>query len=156
MAAGSQVVGGVLEGGDLAVLGRQVGDRVAHQVNEVEVAAHPGGREIAEAHLDVCPLGVLPCSVRHGLGQLDPVHPEPAPGERDGQPARSDPELEGRPASGEAGEEIHRGFDDLRSVQVGPQPFVVVRDPFAEGHLQALIVAPLEWARLGCLSAAHR
>ena len=112
---GSRCAGDVPETRDLGVLGREVHDRIEHEVGEAERAIGPGRREVADRDADRLParLGAKPRG--HRLRQLDPVHLDAAGRQRQGDPPGPDPELERPAAPRELREEVHRRPDDVGS-----------------------------------------
>jgi len=116
-----QVSGDVLEAGDLFVLRRQVRDRVADEVGELEPLVHLRRGEVAEGHPDVVGARLGPQLRRHGCGQLDPVHGHAALAEGQREPTGADAELERCARSCQIGEEAHRRVDDRRIGQVRPE-----------------------------------
>ena len=100
-AAGLQVRGGVAEGLDLFVLGGQVRDRVAQQVDERERSARPGGREVADGDVDVGAARLraefrhhggrssIPCTVTSRRCSGKAMRPVPMPNSRAGPAAAS-------------------------------------------------------------------
>lgn len=113
-AAGLQVRSDVAETFDLLVLGGQVRDRVAQKVCERERSVHLSRREIADRDADVgCSLLLLQLG-DHGGRELDPVHGNSPPAERQRDASRTDAELEGRAASCQVGEEVDGRVDHRR------------------------------------------
>ena len=116
----------VAEARDLRRLCRQVRDRVVDQVRDGERPVYRRRCEVADRHADVFTtwLGAQPCE--HRVRQLDPVHRHSSLREGDGDPARSDPELERASVSGEVDEEVDNRIDDRRVEHLG-RGFVVSR-----------------------------
>jgi hypothetical protein len=101
------------------------------------VAKSPSVTPIPFGHAD--PLGARlgPELGEHVRGQVDPLHPDTAPAERDGDPPGADAELEGGPVPGQAGQEVHHRVDRRRLEQLRPPGLVALGDPLVEvvrGH----------------------
>jgi hypothetical protein len=111
--------GDVLEARDLPVLGRQVHDRVEEEVGDPEPAFDGGGRNVADRHAELLRawLGLQPGD--HRFRAVDPVHPQAALGEWEGDPARADAELQRGAVAGQVGKEVDNGIDDRGLEQVG-------------------------------------
>jgi hypothetical protein len=109
------VAGGVGEAADLAVLGDHVADRVVDQVDQPVRTAGAGAGHVAHPDLDVLAARLLAQAVDHVLGLLDAVDPDARLGQRQGDPAGADGELQRVPADGQAGQERDR----LRLVAAG-------------------------------------
>lgn len=128
--------GDVAEALDLLVLGGQVRDRVAQEVGEPERSAQVGGRQIADGHVD---LGrtLLRSKLRdHGGRQLDPVHTNSSPAERQRDSTRADAELERRAGACQIRKEIHSWVEHRRIEQLRPESLVTLRYPFIEVGLR--------------------
>jgi hypothetical protein len=126
------VRGHVLEARDLRVLGRQVHDRVEDEVGDRERPVDPRRRKVADrdGNLRTAGLGAKPR--HHRLRQVDPVHLDAATGERQGNPARADTELERGAAVGEPGKEVHGSLDDLAVPPAADRLVVFCSDVLSE------------------------
>ena len=113
-------------GATWAGLRGQVHDRVVDEVDEPEGAVGPGGRHVADGDRDRVPAFLPPKVFEHRPGQLDPVHLDAAPAERQADPPGPDRELERPTVPCERGEELDRGLDGgrlvhrLEGIVVGP------------------------------------
>jgi hypothetical protein len=100
-----QVLGRVLEAEDLGVLGEEVVEGVEHEVDEPVAAGQRHRRHVAarDGYCFRAGLGSQPVDHRRGL--LDPVDGESRRGQRKGDAARADRELEGGPSGSQVLEE---------------------------------------------------
>ncbi len=111
--------GGVLEAGDLRVLGRQVPDRVEDQVREREGAVDLRRREVTDRDPDVLGTRLLAQPGDHRLRHVDPVNRHSALRERERDPPGPDAELEGPTIAGELGQEVDDGVEHRRLEHLG-------------------------------------
>ena len=112
-AAGLEVGGGIAEAGHLLVLRREVHDRVEHEVHEAVPTVDGRRREVADRHADVVGSRLRPELVDHGRGELDAVDGNAPRRERQRDPPGADTELERGPVSGELGQGVDGGAEDL-------------------------------------------
>jgi hypothetical protein len=134
-AAGLEVAGRVAEGVDLPVLGRQIGDRVADQVDEPERRIDAGRGVVADGHADVGVAAPGLEFVDHGGREFDPVDGHAAASQRQREAARADAELQRGTVSRQGREEVHGRVDDSGIEQFGPQVRVPPGDPLVESGL---------------------
>jgi hypothetical protein len=85
--AASQVRSRVAEALDLLVLRREVGDRVPHDVDDVECAVHSGGRAVPDRGTDLIGARLGEQLPDHRSGQVDAVHPRDTLTQRQCDPA---------------------------------------------------------------------
>jgi hypothetical protein len=131
------VGGGVAEAGDLRVLRDQVVDRVVDEVGDGERPVDAGRGEVADRDADRATAGLGPQPGHHGLGQVDAVHRNAALGQRQGDAAGADPELEGGAVARQPGEYVHDRRDGGRVEHVVGGIVVAGRDILPEvvlGH----------------------
>ena len=100
-----QVFGGVLEASDLVVLREQIADRVEDQVDEAVPPSGADAGHVADGHLDVRAARLVAHAVDHVLGDLDAVHAHAGCGQRYGDTAGPNGELQRISPAGELGEE---------------------------------------------------
>jgi len=137
-----EVGGGVLEAGDLGVLGDQVEDGVEDQVDEGELPVDPGAGEVADRHLEVLAPGLGPQPGHHRLGAVDAGDPHDALGQRQRDPPGADPELQRSAPPGKTGQQVHDRGHHRRVEHAGGVLVVHRRDALAE---EPLVVAPVRW-----------
>src|SRR3954447_1937805 len=106
-AARLQMRCGVEKGLDLLVLGSQVRDRVADEVDERERLIHDSGRIVPDGHVDAGAAGPGTKLLDHRLRLVDAVDPNSAPTQRQGDATGANAEFEGRTGPGKLGEEVH-------------------------------------------------
>ncbi len=126
-AAGSQVPGRVAEALDLLLLRAQVGDRVPDQVDERELAGHPGRRHVAHDDRDGALVDLAPQLRDHRCRELDPRDRYAASGQGDRDPTGPDGELERRPGAGQPGQEVDGGIEYVGRELLGRALVVALR-----------------------------
>jgi hypothetical protein len=129
--------GDVLKACDLLILCRQVADRVEDEVGERERSLDRACGEIADRHVDVLGTRLRAKSRYHRLREVDSVHADAAPRERQRDSARADPELERGAVAGQIGQEFDGGIDDGTLEHVGSGLVVVLGNVLTEvifGH----------------------
>jgi hypothetical protein len=104
----------VPEARHLRVLRGQVHDRVEHQVGQREGPVGRGGGEVADGDRDAVAARLGPQPGHHGPGQVDAVHLDAAPGQRQRDPAGADAQLQGPPAAGQLGQHAGRRLHGRR------------------------------------------
>jgi hypothetical protein len=105
---------GVLEAADLLVLAREIGDRVPDEEGEAERRRYLDRGEVADRQPERCRAGLRLELRDHRRREIDPVHGDPAPAERQGDPAGADAELERPAVTGQPGQEFDGGADHGR------------------------------------------
>jgi hypothetical protein len=105
---------GVLEAGDLAVLRRQVEDRVEDEVDERELAVDTRRRHVAGDGLDPLRSRLRGEAGQHRPGAVDADDAHPALGQGQRNPPGADRELERPPVAGEGREPVDGRPDDGR------------------------------------------
>src|SRR5439155_16867058 len=75
-------------------------------VDELEATLDADLDEVAEDHPHLLPMWPRPQPLDHPVERVDPVHVEPAPGERGSDSSGADPELEHAAATSEFREEL--------------------------------------------------
>ena len=140
-----QMRGCVGEARHLLGLRQQIGDRVEHDVNETELALHPGGSHVAQRHSYAIAPGLGEQPLNHWRRDLDPLDLD-APG-RKGQcdAAGADGELEDAATPGELDEQIHCWVQDLRLEHRAASVVIRGGDPRVEDRLRhGRSLAPVE------------
>jgi hypothetical protein len=136
-----QMSGGVLEARHLSVLGEQVHDRVEHDVDDTERAVDPGRRHVTAREGDAVTTGPAAQRVQHRPREVDATDRHASLGERDGDPAGPDPELERRSSGRELGEQVDGRSDDVRPGHLGDVVVVdrrLLRGPHLAVHPDSL------------------
>ena len=88
------MAGAVLEAPHLVVLGEQVADGVIHQVDEAVGASGGDAGHVTDRHLEDVAAWLLPHPLDHVRRLLDAVHADARPGQRQGDPAGAQGELQ--------------------------------------------------------------
>src|SRR4029453_8670520 len=122
----------VVKGLDLLLLGGEVGDRVAAQVDQPKRPARPRSREVANSDVDGG--GTFPPSKLrdHGRRQFNALHSNASPTEGQRDPASTDAEFERGLCAGQLSEEGDGRIDPRGIEQLRPEDLVPLGGPVIE------------------------